>query len=58
MAGLPPGTSRPFGFSATPGTISKPVTEGERLLASYPHRRWPTLDVPLPTTKVTPIRIP
>jgi hypothetical protein len=59
MAGLPPGTSRPFGFSATPGTISKPATEGEEvtgILTLTADGR--TLDVPLPTTKVTPIRIP
>ena len=29
MAGLPVGMSRPFGFSAAPGTISKQVTQGD-----------------------------
>jgi hypothetical protein len=59
MAGLPAGMSRPYGFSATPGTISKQVTEGEQvtgILTLTVDGR--TLDVPLPVTKVTPIRIP
>lgn len=59
MAGLPPGMSRPYGFSAAPGTISKQVTEGEEVTGILTlSADGQAIEVSLPVTKVTPIRIP
>jgi hypothetical protein len=59
MAGLAPGTSRPYGFSAAPGTILKPVAQGDEvtgvLTLSVDGR---PLEVIFPLAKVTPQRIP
>jgi hypothetical protein len=59
MAGLPPGMSRPYSFSAAPGTISKQVTEGEEVTGIITlSADGQVIEVSLPVTKVTPIRIP
>jgi hypothetical protein len=59
MAGLPPGMTRPYGFSAAPGTILKKVARGDEvtgvLTLSADGR---TMEVSLPVTTVTPQRIP
>ena len=59
MPGLPPGMSRPYSFSAAPGTISKQVTEGEEVTGIITlSADGQVIEVSLPVTKVTPIRIP
>ncbi len=59
MAGLPAGMSRPYSFSAAPGTISKQVAEGDEVTGILTlSADGQVIEVSLPVTKVTPIRIP
>jgi len=59
IAGLPPGTSRPYGFSAAPGTILKKVAQGDEVTGILTiSADGQSLEIPLPITTVTPLRIP
>jgi hypothetical protein len=59
VAGLPPGMTRPYGFSATPGEIVAQVALGDEVAGTLTVRvDGQEQQVPLPTTKVTTVRIP
>ncbi len=59
MAGLPPGMSRPYGFSAAPGTITGKVAQGDEVTGALTlSADGQVIKVPLPVTKVTAVRIP
>jgi hypothetical protein len=58
-AGLPPGMTRSYGFSATPGKIVAQVAEGDEVAGTLTVRAdGQEEQVPLPTTRVTVARIP
>jgi hypothetical protein len=59
MAGLPPGMSRPYGFSAAPGNITGQVTQGDEVTGILTlSADGQVMKVLLPATKVTAVRIP
>jgi hypothetical protein len=59
MAGLPPGTTRPYGFSASGGKAFRQIAEGDEVTGVLTVRvDGQEGQIPLPTTRVTTIRIP
>jgi hypothetical protein len=59
MTGLPPGMTRPYGFSATPGKVYSQVAVGDEVAGALTVSvDGQEQQVALPTTKVTTVRIP
>ena len=59
FAGLPVGVTRPYAFSAPAGKVSGQVSENDEVIGTLTVRvDGKEQQVPLPTTRVTAVRIP